>query len=158
MAAPASDPSHQVGLDIGRIMTSKGPIVKCVLLRAQPAKGSNNDDGAPALDPDKDAASMSVKEIKLELTSYGIDGSQFVEKPELIKALQEARGKVQGKPAAAEGEETKDENGAPPTVVPLQHLIEEVDVDTTPRKSMVAKILGGDFTFLGQVSHRIMCM
>ncbi|KAL9179009.1 hypothetical protein ACHAXT_011982 [Thalassiosira profunda] len=152
MAATAADPSHQVGLDIGRIMTSKGPIVKCVLLRAHPAKGSNNDDGAPALDPDKDAASMSVKEIKLELTSYGIDGSQFVEKPELVKALQEARANVQGKPSAEEGEEEKtDANGAPPTkVVPLQHLIEEVDVDTTPRKSMVAKILGGDFTFLGQ--------
>mmetsp|Transcript_33098 Transcript_33098/g.60700 ORF Transcript_33098/g.60700 Transcript_33098/m.60700 type:complete len:395 (+) Transcript_33098:103-1287(+) len=34
--------------------------------------------------------------------------------------------------------------------VPLQHLIEEIEVDTTPKKSMVSKILGGEFTFLGQ--------
>ena len=34
--------------------------------------------------------------------------------------------------------------------VPLQHLIEEIEIDTTPRKSMVFKVLGGDFTFLGQ--------
>ena len=41
-------------------------------------------------------------------------------------------------------------DGAAKKEVPLQHLIEAIEVDTTPRKSMVAKILGGEFTFLGQ--------
>ena len=32
----------------------------------------------------------------------------------------------------------------------LTHLIEQMDVDTTPKRSMVQQILGGTFTFLGQ--------
>jgi len=34
--------------------------------------------------------------------------------------------------------------------VRLQHLIEEVEVDTTPKKQAVAQLLGGPITFLGQ--------
>ena len=30
------------------------------------------------------------------------------------------------------------------------NLIDEIDIDTTPSKSMVSKVLGGPFTFLGQ--------
>ena len=52
---------------------------------------------------------------------------------------------TQDKKADVKEEVTKLENE-----VPLQHLIEEIELDTTPRKSMVAKVLGGDFTFLGQ--------
>ena len=32
----------------------------------------------------------------------------------------------------------------------LKHLIDEIEVDTTPKKSMVQQVLGGPITFLGQ--------
>ena len=38
--------------------------------------------------------------------------------------------------------------GSPPH--PLVDLIDEIEVDTTPKKAMVSQILGGPFTFLGQ--------
>jgi len=43
------------------------------------------------VDSTRDASSMPTKELKFELTLYGIDGSMFVEKGELIKALDGAR-------------------------------------------------------------------
>ncbi|EJK58787.1 hypothetical protein THAOC_21062, partial [Thalassiosira oceanica] len=160
------------GIDIHRVMRSQGPVVRCVLLRA-PTPESD-------VDPSADPKSMSVRQIKLELRSYGVDPSSFVEREEMVRALQEARGGLDaeesdddeevveedGKPAAKAagsasndagegegGEEKKD--GAPPgtgtgRTVPLQHLIEEVEIDTTPKRSMVAEVLGGPFTFLGQ--------
>ena len=42
----------------------------------------------------------------------------------------------------------------------LNDLIEEIQVDTTPKKSMVSQILGGPFTFLGQYEEEgivLMC-
>eukprot|EP00581_Thalassiosira_minuscula_P009150 CAMPEP_0183706352 /NCGR_PEP_ID=MMETSP0737-20130205/3226_1 /TAXON_ID=385413 /ORGANISM="Thalassiosira miniscula, Strain CCMP1093" /LENGTH=651 /DNA_ID=CAMNT_0025933763 /DNA_START=60 /DNA_END=2015 /DNA_ORIENTATION=- len=198
------------GVDIGKIMSSKGPIVKCVLLRATlPSSSSDNDGKASAsatmeVDPTRDASSMSIKELKFELASYGVDGATFVEKGELIRALEEARSNLtprgggSGSEAREDGGtnadkvEAQDDNNPnndnpnndskkndndnnasknnddkangstndnvndndssskPTKTVPLQHLISEIEVDTTPRKSMVAKVLGGDFTFLGQ--------
>lgn len=44
--------------------------------------------------------------------------------------------------------------------VVLKDLIEEIEVDTTPKKSMVSQILGGPFTFLGQYEEEgivLMC-
>jgi len=157
------------GIDIGKIMSSKGPIVKCVLLRATAPsnceKKSANDDDGDATSPSsslsslssssRDISSMSIKEIKIELSSYEVDASLFVEKGELIKALEEARvvAKIDSKVVTQEEEEEdvdcRDDTTAKKEV-PLQHLIEEIEVDTTPRKSMVSKILGGEFTFLGQ--------
>ena len=156
---------HLSGIDIHRVMRSQGPVVKCVLLRAPTPDN--------AVDPSADAASMKIRQIKLELTSYGVDPSAFVEKGEMVKALLAAREGLEveeeeeeedGKPAAeADGSAANDagedgdaddkEDGAPPQAkrtVPLQHLIEEVEIDTTPKRSMVAEVLGGPFTFLGQ--------
>ena len=107
----AADPVEQLaGIDIGKIMSSKGPIVKCVLLRAAPstcekakAKDSANEDAtsspkasSKASSNDvstRDISSMSIKEIKSELSSYSVavDASSFLEKGELIHALEEAR-------------------------------------------------------------------
>eukprot|EP00569_Conticribra_weissflogii_P004869 CAMPEP_0171328326 /NCGR_PEP_ID=MMETSP0878-20121228/585_1 /TAXON_ID=67004 /ORGANISM="Thalassiosira weissflogii, Strain CCMP1336" /LENGTH=522 /DNA_ID=CAMNT_0011828173 /DNA_START=64 /DNA_END=1632 /DNA_ORIENTATION=+ len=157
------------GIDIGRIMSSTGPVVKCVILRAQ-----------SSIDPDRDVTSMSIGDMKKELEHYGLDTSSFVEKDELVKAVMAERADRTNKSLAedsesttaattteAEQEEEEKKEGItteetpqdgptkeverPDTkVVPLTHLIEEIEVDTTPKKSMVSKVLGGDFTFLGQ--------
>ena len=154
------------GIDIHRVMRSQGPVVKCVLLRAPTPE---ND-----VDPSADPSAMSVRSIKLELTSYGVDPGGFVERDEMVKALVEARAGLDdeeeeeeeeeedGKPAAKTESASNDagdgevKDGTPPTqpatrrTVPLQHLIEEVEIDTTPKRSMVSEVLGGPFTFLGQ--------
>jgi hypothetical protein len=97
---------------------------------------------------------MSIKEIKHELQSHDVDASNFVEKEELINALQEARSKTEAAAITQDDTDTDPIASAPQsqdqTSVPLQHLISEISIDTTPKKSMVAKILGGEFTFLGQ--------
>lgn len=76
------------GLDISKVLSSEGPIVKAVLLRVTSPKGTEDEQKPAVVEPGK----------------------------KLIR----------------------------------EKLIEEVEIDTTPRKSMVAKILGGPFTFLGQ--------
>ena len=102
-AATAAAPTMSspfVGMDISKIMSSTGPVVKCVLLHATTHTAT-----ASATDADADQASKS-----------------------------------------------KDDDGAEKAASPLlhQHLITEINVDTTPRKSQVNSILGGPFTFLGQ--------
>ncbi|KAL7540714.1 hypothetical protein ACHAXR_010318 [Thalassiosira sp. AJA248-18] len=181
-AAAAASPPHNdplSGIDIGKVMSSTGPMVKCVLLRATPADKSGKSEEkieAEAAPPLPDVSTMSIKEIKRELQQplYGnVDTSLFVEKDELVKALVEAR-RSHGRSVVANNDDdddvkkkqdegakeaanddakivTQDDNDdSSPKIVPLQHLIEEVIVDTTPRKSMVSQILGGEFTFLGQ--------
>lgn len=83
------------GLNISKLMSSTGPVVKCVLLRA-----------AAIFNEHDDQASSKPK---------------------------------------ADDEVDKD---AATSLHP--HLITEIEVDTTPRKSQVNTILGGPFTFLGQ--------
>lgn len=81
-------PKMLQGFDIANVLSSKGPVVKCVLLKSPPS----DKDTKPA---DKTGTSKNTRPV-------------------------------------------------------LEHMIEEIKVDTTPSKSMVAKILGGPFTFLGQ--------
>lgn len=78
------------GLDIAKLLSSAGPVVKCVLLRAT----------EDAAEESKPAAAVSLPDNKKRVI--------------------------------------------------LTDLIDELQVDTTPKKSMVAQILGGPFTFLGQ--------
>lgn len=95
MSEPApvatSSGEHLEGLDIAKIMSSQGPIVKCVLLRVgadAPSSSSlscNNDSSQ------KDASSLSIKEIKRELSRYGVDTATFVEKGEMVAVLEKAR-------------------------------------------------------------------
>ncbi|KAL7498887.1 hypothetical protein ACHAWT_006765 [Skeletonema menzelii] len=126
------------GIDIGRVMSSDGPIVKCVLLRTQassPSEANVND--------------MSIRDMKRELESLGVDTSQFVEKPDMQNALTEARMNSK-KPASNNEDGGNDKYIFRGESVPLLRYMEEIEVDTTPKKSMVAQVLGGDFTFLGQ--------
>ncbi len=53
---------------------------------------------------------MTIKEIKRELESRGADASTFVEKPELIKALEEARAAGDAEKGRSEGEASTSEN------------------------------------------------
>lgn len=93
--------------DIAKVLSSDGPVVKCVLLKAprppgngdtKPSANSTDGESSPPSDNDKDG-----------------------------------------------------ETPTPPTPrVILKDLMEEIEVDTTPSKSMVSQVLGGPFTFLGQ--------
>ena len=135
-----------------------GPTVKCVLLRCK--SPTDEDD---IIDNTREASSMSIKEIKSELSSYGVDASNFVEKADIIKALEGARENNSmncHKNPAASAANDDDSDSKPPAndntkmpnskPVPYQNLIEEISIDTTPKKSMVSQVLGGQFTFLGQ--------
>ncbi|KAL3780700.1 hypothetical protein HJC23_003525 [Cyclotella cryptica] len=169
------------GLDIGKIMAEAGTIVKCVLLRCGPVKSEDGSGSSKADVVDKPLCSMTIKEMKRELESYDVDASKFVEKDELVKALEGARStrahhsteqppsptsesavvtQEDANETSAGHTELKPQQSSPDTTpVPLAHLIHEISVDTTPRKSQVASILGGDFTFLGQYeSEGIMVM
>ncbi len=133
------------GIDIGRVMSSDGPIVKCVLLRTTQASSTSSE---------ATVSEMSIREIKQELESFGVDTSKFVEKPDLQNALTEARMNSK-KPAGSNDDDGKDGGSNDDYTfrgesVPLLKYMEEIEVDTTPKKSMVAQVLGGDFTFLGQ--------
>ncbi|CAJ1953410.1 unnamed protein product [Cylindrotheca closterium] len=94
-SSPDSNNDNGAGLlesaDIAKVLSSKGPIVKCVMLRATPQTGTTDGDKKPSAKPS----------------------------------------------TAEEGR-----------VIP--DLIDEIEIDTTPSKSMVSKTLGGSFTFLGQ--------
>ena len=89
------------GEDIGKLLNSTGPIVKCVLLRASPAADDAPQDNAK-------------------------------------------------KPAAADDSKKTQGDEAPPERVVLTDLIDEIEIDTTPKKNMVTQVLGGPFTFVGQ--------
>jgi hypothetical protein len=153
------------GMDISKIMSEEGTLVKCVVLRCHPYPSATATTTECANDPQntKDISEMSIKEIKAELKSFGVT-EQFVEKDELIRALEGERAKLSSFPKVGTGDEkppssynndyeqqpSNSESAAAFSAVPLSHLIEEITIDTTPRKSQVAKLLGGDFTFLGQ--------
>ena len=142
------------GVDISKIMSEEGTLVKCVLLQCHP----DNEDSKPSAV--KDLGDMSIKEIKTELASHGITET-FVEKEEMLRALEKER--AHKNTTCADNSKTTETEAAQVTQdedhVPLSHLIQEITIDTTPRKSQVAQVLGGDFTFLGQYeSEGIMVM
>jgi hypothetical protein len=163
------------GVDISKIMSEEGAIVKCVLLRCHPVDDGGGKPTAAANvtgDNKQNIKEMSIKEIKNELSSYGVNET-FVEKDEMIRALRGERLKRAADTAnkdaneatpsstidtASNSEEAAMVSQEEPTV-PLSHLIDEITIDTTPRKSQVAQLLGGDFTFLGQYeSEGVMVM
>eukprot|EP00980_Cylindrotheca_fusiformis_P001965 scaffold443_cov125-Cylindrotheca_fusiformis.AAC.14 len=79
-------------INISKVLSSEGPIVKCVVLRASPETCTTGGDKKPS---------------------------------------------------------AKSNNGNSERKI-LPDLIDEIEIDTTPSKSMVEKTLGGSFTFLGQ--------
>ncbi len=104
--------------DIGKVMSSTGPVVKCVLLRCREKNDQANADDS---DGDDKKVSSAVKTTAPASSSSNND---------IIAQQQQQQQQQQH--------------------LLNEHLIEEIRVDTTPRKSMVSQILGGPFTFLGQ--------
>ena len=183
---PQADPLS--GVDIGKVMSSVGPIVKCVLLRCSSSDSSSS--STNATDDEKkmpavsctdnnstnekerpEVSTMSIKQIKAELKLlYNINGNNYVEKEELVKALVEARDsaanintekKQSAKMNANDNSNTNTVNDEGNTEdndddddeeeeaeqaknrrLSTQHLISEITIDTTPKKSMVQQVLG----------------
>lgn len=89
------------GLDIASMLQSKGPVVKCVVLRAPKHK---------PIDEDGKVAAVAAVATAAEVTNN---------------------------PPGDEKEL-------------LEHLVDEIEIDTTPQKNEVQKVLGGPPTFIGQ--------
>ena len=123
-----------------------------------------------------EVSTMSIKQIKAELKLlYNINGNNYVEKEELVKALVEARDsaanintekkqsakmnandnsntnavneegntEVNGQDDDDDEEEDEEEaEQAKNRRLSTQHLISEITIDTTPKKSMVQQVLG----------------
>ena len=110
--------------DIANILSSKGPVVKCVVLRtAQRKKPPPQKDGQQSEEPQATSDSDSVSKSK--------NKQMNTKEPDNHDATAEA------------------ENGATKTY-PFPGLVEEIEIDTTPAKNQVSELLGGPFTFLGQ--------
>jgi hypothetical protein len=92
MSAETNHNDPLEGAAIAKVLSSEGPIVKCVVLRASPESCTTDGDKKPSAKSDN---GNSVRQV-------------------------------------------------------LPDLIDQIEIDTTPSKSMVAKTLGGSFTFLGQ--------
>lgn len=112
------------GTDIAKLLTSKGPVVKCVLLSAE------SKDATTKNMPSEEAASL----------------------PPTNDAIVETPGVITTRPSKAATAilNENDDNNLPERII-LRDLMKEIEVDMTPSKSMVAKTLGGGpITFLGQ--------
>ena len=121
--------THPVeGMDIAEVLTSAGPVVKCVILRATTSdkNGDTNEHGCS--DDNDNVAKKSTASESVDKEASNGTAVVAEENPE--SKLQHER-QQHGK-------------------VVLEHLIDEVEIDTTPSKSMVSTFLGGPFTFLGQ--------
>ena len=108
------------GEDIQKILHSTGPVVKCVLLRAVPADDTDDYDTDTKQPAKDDSKKPAVKDSKENDDKPSDDRKD------------------------SKGPEKEEEK------VVLKHLINEIEVDTTPRKSQVSQVLGGPITFLGQ--------
>lgn len=104
--------------DIAKVLSSSGPVVKCVLLKAPIAStdGATEDGTRPSQPP----TSQSSDDKGTQSDDNGSTNDLSNESPKIA-----------------------------PRIV-LRDLMEEIEIDTTPAKSMVSQILGGPFTFLGQ--------
>ncbi len=131
MSATTYDPSEELaanmsGEHIATMLRSKGPIVSCVLLRA--TKVEQNDDSKPAAVLDE---KEEDNDAKTKASNPDSPVAQCTDDDE------------------THDDASSDVGGNKKREV-LTHLIDEIKVDTTPKKSMVSQILGGPFTFLGQ--------
>jgi hypothetical protein len=118
------------GADIAEIMSSKGPVVKCVMLRCQRPL-ANRDSSLTVASPDDLNANSIVTNSSYEISEESKPYANLTDK---------------GGDSTTGDEQDTD----PTTRVVLTEWIDQVEIDTTPSKSMVAKALGGQFTFLGQ--------
>jgi hypothetical protein len=113
------------GTDIANLLASTGPIVKAVLLRCRHTNAKEEDDN---MKPATESRPMDEKVGDETCNVCHVETAltaPLADVSSSASSLQEPR-------------------------VLLTDLIEQIEIDTTPKKSMVAKTLGGPFTFLGQ--------
>jgi hypothetical protein len=102
--------------DIANILSSKGPVVKCVVLRtAQRKKPPSQNDSQQSEEPHETSYSDS--------NSKSENRQMNTKEPDNHDATAEA------------------ESGATKTY-PFPGLVEEIDIDTTPSKNQVSELLG----------------
>eukprot|EP00591_Stephanopyxis_turris_P000490 CAMPEP_0195527284 /NCGR_PEP_ID=MMETSP0794_2-20130614/28844_1 /TAXON_ID=515487 /ORGANISM="Stephanopyxis turris, Strain CCMP 815" /LENGTH=375 /DNA_ID=CAMNT_0040658165 /DNA_START=84 /DNA_END=1212 /DNA_ORIENTATION=+ len=130
------------GIDIQSILGEAGPVVKCVILRAIPPSS------ASSAKKDETITTDDVKEESKEP-----DGSVTT-----VTNNSEPRPSADLDADSNDMDKKKDASSpvdgnntfAGTNYDQYEHLVEEVSVDTTPKKCMVREILGGPVTFLGQ--------
>jgi hypothetical protein len=117
------------GTDIAKVLSSVGPVVKCVLLKAALSTTSKRKPSCKSTSVDDKDDTKDDRKEPPPSSSLSTDPIDTV---------------------LAENEKDKEVKEEQPTREVLLDLIEEIEIDTTPTKNMVAKTLGGAFTFLGQ--------
>jgi len=156
------------GVDISKILNSDGNIVSCVLLHASQPQSSSFSIISPsspssALDKDEDlttsvtttttTTSSSPTIIKTDGNIAGIKDDQIDDEDNKHQNTQNNKKlNIQNTSIASSSSSSLP---SPTTIstnikYKLSHLVSQVDIDTTPRKRSVEKVLGGPFTFLGQ--------
>jgi len=146
------------GADIQRILTEKGNKVKAVLLRCQ----------ASAIRDPLDEASSK---ISTEAVGEDANSQTLLESPEGIVSLDSSKGEKGSADAGKDKGDVATSESSPEALkgavqlvsgqcvrsLALEGLIEEVEIDTTPKERAVASLLtgetGGQITFLGQYEN-----
>ena len=119
------------GADIAKVLSSEGPIVKCVVLRAGAVAGTPN--------------TTTINGLKVVQAN---DNEEDKKPPAKVTKAEEKNDDNSIGNNSNSNNDNDDDDGRRRPI--LTDLIDEIEIDTTPSKSMVAKILGGSFTFLGQ--------
>eukprot|EP00554_Chaetoceros_debilis_P009607 CAMPEP_0194102674 /NCGR_PEP_ID=MMETSP0150-20130528/3240_1 /TAXON_ID=122233 /ORGANISM="Chaetoceros debilis, Strain MM31A-1" /LENGTH=465 /DNA_ID=CAMNT_0038789693 /DNA_START=51 /DNA_END=1448 /DNA_ORIENTATION=+ len=128
------------GEHIAKMLRTAGPIVKCVLLRARTSTSTNASTNAEGGKADDDAA--NADDDSKASPKKGTDADAGGKEKESTK--------VKGDQADSDEKNDSGNDNDNESRTVLTHLIEEVEIDTTPKKQMVVQTLGGPFTFLGQ--------
>lgn len=152
------------GADIASILQSEGPIVKCVLLKAS-CKSAEIDEEKVAEHQSSDEESLKEKSAKEgknsiileqvpEPKSFEVVTNPTKKENDNTKTSSEENTTSDANDKDKESEEF-DEKEAKKEMKKEsdsknQDDISEIEIDTTPKKSMVEQVLGGPFTFLGQ--------
>lgn len=126
--------------DIAKVLSSAGPVVKCVLLKAPvPVPPDNGNTTTTTTGSDATRISSS--------TTHDDHSSS---KPPPTNGEESLSSTKDGNAKNNEDKDKDEEESKLSPRILLKGHMEEIEVDTTPSKSMVSQILGGPFTFLGQ--------
>ena len=131
------------GQQISNLLRSDGPIVSCVLLHAHKTE----------------ASSSSSSSVGITSTvASGIKGNDNDENVKISSTTTFSNSNSNNNDNENHNIETNDDKSSSTSSttntnnnkIILENQISQIMIDTTPKKSMVSKILGGPFTFLGQ--------
>lgn len=168
------------GVDISEILNSNGSIVSCVLLHAVATKSVSDESSSITTSPSSvldvaftsshpsntaaeaetavtTTATTEVAETVTNEEANNNNDSENInktaEKPQSMKegdAEEEEKKTLSDNNHSNENKCTTSRGDGDNNKYKLAHLVTQIDVDTTPKKRSVEKILGGPFMFLGQ--------